>query len=504
MTATAPDLPREAATSVATLVWELLMADGEQEPQLAQWEAARWESLPRAELLALQHELAHRRRRVDAALATASAEIDRRSQATDGAAGIARREGYSSPARQVAGTTGGSTAEAHRLIEVGKTLLNASRPERGDGMVGDGADGTGADGTGADGTGAECIGAEEPPRFRILAEAIREGRLSVDAANAISAMLTRVADVVETTRLVATEKDLVKRAMTLPYDRLTAAIRQCEAQLDRETARMREEARRASRYLNIFENRQGMVVIDGRLDVETAAPVKAAIDAMVGDALRRRRDGGVATRNQHHIGAEVAPTALEDDRTVGQIRADALADLAKHAMGCDAEDLPLPKTTVVVRIGLEELQSGVGTGEIDGFDEPVSAGAVRRMAADAEVIPLVLGAESEVLDLGRTKRLFSRPQRIALVERDGGCAWCHAPPSWCEAHHIRWWDRDRGPTDLSNGVMLCSSCHHRIHRDRWDIEVRDGTVWFTPPRAVDPTRTPVIGGRARFQYAQAA
>ncbi len=108
----------------------------------------------------------------------------------------------------------------------------------------------------------------------------------------------------------------------------------------------------------------------------------------------------------------------------------------------------------------------------------------------------------------RARRHFlSRAQRLALVERDGGCAFCHLPPQYAEAHHIRWWQRDDGPTDLSNGVLLCTACHHREHNDGWDIRVEsppgDATaataaVWFIPPPHVDPTRTPRLGGRRRF------
>lgn len=70
------------------------------------------------------------------------------------------------------------------------------------------------------------------------------------------------------------------------------------------------------------------------------------------------------------------------------------------------------------------------------------------------------------------------------------------------AHHIKWWKRDAGPTDLDNALLLCVACHHRIHDEGWDIHI-DGTgvdakVWFTPPAAIDPTRTPRLGGRARF------
>jgi hypothetical protein len=62
----------------------------------------------------------------------------------------------------------------------------------------------------------------------------------------------------------------------------------------------------------------------------------------------------------------------------------------------------------------------------------------------------VLGAESLPLDLGRAARLFTKAQRLALGERDGGCASCGQNIGYVEAHHIDWWERDTGPTDLSN------------------------------------------------------
>jgi hypothetical protein len=108
---------------------------------------------------------------------------------------------------------------------------------------------------------------------------------------------------------------------------------------------------------------------------------------------------------------------------------------------------------------------------------------------------MVLGGSGEVLDLGRAARLFTPAQKLALVERDGGCAWpgCHRPPSHTQAHHIRWWTRDRGPTDLSNGVMLCSHHHHRVHDDGWHISVRSHRTWFTPPVHLDPEQRPRAG-----------
>ncbi|AMB59590.1 HNH endonuclease signature motif containing protein [Microterricola viridarii] len=109
----------------------------------------------------------------------------------------------------------------------------------------------------------------------------------------------------------------------------------------------------------------------------------------------------------------------------------------------------------------------------------------------------MLGGTGEVLDLGRARRTFTRAQRIALAERDGGCAWpgCPHPPGYAEAHHLKWWEKDDGPTDLANGILLCSGCHHRIHDNGWQIEIVDNVPWFIPPASVDPARTPHRGGR---------
>jgi Predicted restriction endonuclease len=237
-----------------------------------------------------------------------------------------------------------------------------------------------------------------------------------------------------------------------------------------------------------------MVHLSARLDPETAAPIKGAIEAIVTHAIRSRRTAPGATECE---GDTVGAPVVEDDRTVPQLQADALALIARHVIGCNR--MPsAPSMAVVVRAELEVLTTGIGHAGIDGLDHPVSAGTVRKMAASAGIIPAVLDGDSLPLDLGRASRLFSWGQRIALGERDGGCACCGLDIAYTEAHHIEWWERDAGPSDLENGVLLCPPCHTRIHDDGWVIRVVGGQVWFIPPPHVDPQQEPRLGGRVRF------
>ena len=126
-------------------------------------------------------------------------------------------------------------------------------------------------------------------------------------------------------------------------------------------------------------------------------------------------------------------------------------------------------TSVLVTISLETLQSQVPGAGLVG-EEPISAGDVRRLACTARIIPVVLGGTSEILDLGRSRRLFSPAQRKAMAVRDRRCRaeGCTVPAAWCEAHHAtNPWVRG-GRSDLAGGVVLCSWHHHRAHDPRFD------------------------------------
>jgi hypothetical protein len=139
-------------------------------------------------------------------------------------------------------------------------------------------------------------------------------------------------------------------------------------------------------------------------------------------------------------------------------------------------------TTVMVTIDQESLVGEVGSVGVATIDDaPLSASAVRRLACTATIIPAVLGGDSEVLDLGRSRRLFSRAQRKALRLRHHRCraTGCRVKSTWCEAHHLRRPWAAGGTTDLADGTLLCSFHHHRAHDPRYETHVEpDGDISF--------------------------
>lgn len=323
---------------------------------------------------------------------------------------------------------------------------------------------------------------EDAPRaHRHVAAAVRAGVLGIEAAQIITRTLEAIdADAPESGDLDELERRLVERAQRLSLPDLRRMCRRQEAFRSPRDVERKERLQRSQRYLAFSEDATGMVSMHAKMDPATAAPIRAWLDAQVRAALHRRRD-----------------EPGEDPRDPGQMRIDALATLASHGLDCDQPTSGV-KTTVVVHATAEDLARGEGLADCESLSDPISIATLRRMAVDAEIVPAVMGGTSLPLDLGRSERLFSRAQRIALAVRDGGCAWCHAPASWCEAHHIDWWGRDHGPTDLRNGVLLCVSCHHRVHDGGWELTVIDDDVWFTPPRGIDPEQRPRIGGRAHL------
>jgi hypothetical protein len=162
------------------------------------------------------------------------------------------------------------------------------------------------------------------------------------------------------------------------------------------------------------------------------------------------------------------PTAdCPDLRSSDQRRGDALVEICRRAAAAGGDAPTTTKAALWVTMDLDGLKNGCGAGTTLG-GQLLGPETIRRIACDAMIIPVVLGGDSEVLDVGRAKRLFTPGLLRALWLRDKGCTipGCSAPPQWADAHHLVHWI-DGGVTSLLNGALLCGRHHTIVHQRGW-------------------------------------
>jgi len=443
--------------------------------------------------------LGRARRCLDALVVMVAGEVGRRSAPELGVGGLSRREGFSTPQEMLAKTLGTSTFEAKRLIDVGKTLT-ADDGQGGDVLSGleaplQAGPEPEADGHGGHEQSGASAGELRTPvatpraKYPYLAQAVASGSIGVEAA----ALATRTLNVLEPVFLVNAQREIAVTDDEVARRRARTQLHELERRLVDKSQRLslaefrracnrerastspkdlveRERRQREARTLFLSEDADGMTVMTVKLDAASAAPVKAWVEAQVRFAFGQRRkmpkadgnhvvDEGLSDETDNGPWASLTPAerqqaramSLSDERSAGQIRIDALVSLSLHGLDCDKPTSGV-RTTVVLRMDVKDIENDLALGECDQLRGPISIGMLRAMAVDAQVIPMVCGGGSLPLDVGKLNRYFTHGQRIALVERDGGCSWCHAPPSFCEAHHIDWWAKHNGRTDIKNGA----------------------------------------------------
>jgi hypothetical protein len=230
------------------------------------------------------------------------------------------------------------------------------------------------------------------------------------------------------------------------------------------------------RWLHINPMLDGMHAIDGVLDPAAAAALRSALDALS------------------------TPNGVEDHRSHGQRQADALVEMAHHAL--DSGRLPRRrgmKPHVSVTTTLQGLKGELGSAAADvELSLPVGRRTLERIACDCTVSRVLL-QDSTVIDVGKATRVISGPLRRALNARDRGCRWpgCDRPVGWTNAHHIEFWSRG-GQTKLHNLVLLCHMHHRNVHEGGWQVLRSGGELRFLPPEhlAAAMARGPGIGQAA--------
>lgn len=144
---------------------------------------------------------------------------------------------------------------------------------------------------------------------------------------------------------------------------------------------------------------------------------------------------------------------------------------------------------LVVHIDVDSLIRGRHPGTLCETDSGVAVpvDTARRLACEADIVPVVLVGAGAVLDQGRAKRLASAEQRTAIEAMQATCSHpdCSVSVDECRIHHLRPWVAG-GRTDLSDLAPVCERHHHLVHEGGWTFEMtaeRIGT-WTRPDGVV--------------------
>lgn len=277
----------------------------------------------------------------------------------------------------------------------------------------------------------------------------------------------------------AVEGRILAAAPGRTRSQLAVRVRRAVLALRPRDAQERQERARQQRRVEVFPCSDGMA---GLTYVDTAELVLALHLWLSGRADAAKGPAG------------------SDERTMDQLRADVLGDLAQR--GLAEEDLPVrhgrrPQIQVTVAastlLGLDERP-----GELAGYG-PVTADVARRIAAQ--------GTWRRLLTDPRTGRFdelsvdcYAPPQDLVdhVVARDRTCRLpgCRMPANRCDLDH-----RDpypRGPTSAGNLDARCRS-HHQVktHTDTEVVSDGTGGLHLTLPsgRSYHRPGDPVLGDR---------
>ena len=299
--------------------------------------------------------------------------------------------------------------------------------------------------------------------------AVQDGRISADQAGLVAESHKR-APMSEQDR-----QEILALGGWQGHDDFKKTVAAREDQRRADDGMGRAERRRARRSAKVFDASGGMVVLHAEFDQVSGERVKIALGAMsakmLGDDIAF---DPIRTFEQRNADALVALITQQPAATTP----DAMAGGVAGAFDCGIRP---QKTVLVVSADYDAIDGQLkNAGLIDGT--PIELDELRRLACDAEIVPMIFAADGQPLYVGRAQRAVTKAQKLALYRRDGGCVGCGLRPQVCDAHHIQPWDHN-GPTDITNLVLLCPRCHTKVHKHGHTIQhdTKTGRYHLQPP-----------------------
>ena len=313
----------------------------------------------------------------------------------------------------------------------------------------------------------ELKDAETTSAAGLAEQAAADGQISHKHATVIGRALQDLPGDTTLEQRQFAERALIKDAQRYsPTDLATRARRitdqyKPEPQVDADEDRLlrrREAMARAKTSFQLWDHHDG--TWSGRF----------TIPELHGRILKTILDAYTAPRRSH------LDPAADPFEPLDKRQGKAFCQILEHIPTSKLPDAGGSPIRIVVTIDESKLRSNVAAASL-ATGERISAGALRRLAANHSIIPAVLGGDSVPIDLGRSQRLFTKEQRDLLAMMDGGCTGpgCDRPPSWCEVQHTDRWAA-LGETNLDKATLHCNACHHTADAEGWKYKRINGRM----------------------------
>jgi hypothetical protein len=261
--------------------------------------------------------------------------------------------------------------------------------------------------------------------------------------------------------------ELVEASTTMTASQFDQLVKETAKSVVTDDGLSTFERQKRETFFKMRTEADGCLSVSGKFDPISASILKSKIGRLV--------------ENMFHSGDKEVPVDvmpwIEPNDHRQALALIALVNGANESVS----DVPV-RAEIVVHVDLETLQHGLHAGGTChtalGADLPVET--VRRLACEAEILPVVLDGRSVPIDVGRSKRLATVHQRRALEAIHPTCAIpdCEVIFDHCNVHHIDYWENG-GSTDLNNMVPLCSRHHHAAHEGGWKLRLDPDTRELT-------------------------
>jgi hypothetical protein len=266
--------------------------------------------------------------------------------------------------------------------------------------------------------------------------------------------------------------ELVEASTTMTASQFDQLVKETAKSVVADDGLSTFERQKRETFFKMRTEADGCLSVSGKFDPISASILKSKIGRFV-EAMFHSGD--------KEVPVDVMPWIEPNDYRQAQ----ALIALVNGASE-SASEVPA-RAEIVVHVDLETLQHGLHAGGTCrtalGADLPVET--VRRLACEAEILPVVLDGRSVPIDVGRSKRLATVHQRRALEAIHPTCAIpdCEVIFDHFNVHHIEYWavsdSGGGGATDLNNMIPLCSRHHHAAHEGGWKLQLDPDTRELT-------------------------